>query len=319
MPQTLLEYSDWLDGRDLLWPAPPRPEPVKATPFLDELPEIRAVTWGVYGTLLWVADGRILPMVDDPLRMEVALEKTIHEFAMWHSMSRKPGAPWEYMLQQLKRLVEDQRLSGTGHLGEAPEVDLAQIWRTLIERLQQKEYAWEEERWGGLDDFSEKVAYFFSRSLQGVTAVRHARLALRHIRRVGCRQGIVADGQPFTLVQLLRGLRKQGETPTLTRLFSAGCVSLSYQFGVRQPAGTLFEASLSRLKSEGITPQEVLHVATRLAEELGPAKRLGMKTALYAGDKLSVRATGAEINDPKLRPDRILTDLAQIRQIVTRK
>ncbi len=313
---TLLEYSEWLDERDLLWPAPPEPTPVKATPFLEALPEVRAVTWGVYGTLLRINDGRLLPMVDEPLRMEVALEKTIHEFNMWHSMSRKPGAPWEYMLQQMTRLVEDQQLVASGHKGEAPEVDLAHIWRKLISRLLQKEYAWDD-KLGDLDDFSDKVAYFFNRCLQGVTASRHARMALRHVRRAGCLQGIVGDGQTFTRVQLLRALREQGETRALKRFFGPGCICLSGPIGVRQPAETLFKACLSRLANEGIAPSEVLHVATRLAEELGPAKKLGMKTALYAGDKASTQATGAQISDPELRPDRILTDLGQIRQIVT--
>lgn len=316
MPLTLLEYADWLDERELLWPAPPEPEPVKATPFLDELPEVRAVTWGVYGTLLRIADGRLLPIVPENLRMEVALEKTIHEFHMWHSMSRKPGAPWEYMLQQLNRLVEDQRLAGTGQLGEAPEVDVSHVWRKLIERLMQKDYTWEAEKFGDLDEFSEKVAYFFNRCLQGVAASRRARLALRHVRRAGLRQGIVGDGQAFTTTQLVRSLRKPGEKLTLARFVSTGCVSLSFQYGVRQPAETLFKACLARLARHGISPPEVLHVAPRLAEELGPAKKLGMKTALYAGDKSSVQATAAEIKSPALRPDRILTDLGQIRQIV---
>jgi hypothetical protein len=41
-----------------------------------------------------------------------------------------------------------------------------------------------------------------------------------------------------------------------------------------------------------------------------------MRTALYAGDAASVEATSAEIKDSELRPDRILTDLRQVRQIV---
>lgn len=316
MSKTLWEYAEWLDERDLLWPAVPEPDPIKATPYVEELPGVRAVTWSVYGTLLRVADGRFEPMVADPLRMEVALEKTIHEFGMWQSMTRKPGAPWEYMGQQLRRLVEARRLAGTGHLGEAPEVDLSQVWRVLIERLQQKDYAWDEDSLGDLDQYSEKVAYFFNRALQGIAATRRARMALRHARRAGCKQGIVADGQAFTTVQLWRGLRAQGHGPAPAKLFTPGCVCLSHAFGVRQPSERMFKACLARLAKHGIAPDEVLHVATRLVDELGPAKKLGMKTALFAGDRLSVQAKAAQVNDPSLRPDRILTDLGQIRQIV---
>ncbi|MSR56332.1 MAG: HAD family hydrolase [Planctomycetaceae bacterium] len=316
MSKTLLEYADWLDERNLLWPAAPQPVPAKATPYLPPLPEVRAVTWSVYGTLLLIADGRLLPSIAEPIRMEVALEKTIHEFNMWNSMYRKPGAPWEYMLQQFRSLVEIQRLTGAARKGEAAEVNLPRVWRTLIERLQHKDYAWDEDELGDIDEFSEKVAYFFQSCLQGLQAAPNARAALAHIRRSGCRQGLVADGQVFTLTQILRALRRGVKTPSLTKLFSPGCVSLSYQFGVRQPAESLFEACLASLQREGISAAQTLHVASRLRDELGPAKRLGMRTALYAGDRHSLEATPAEVADSALRPDRILTDLRQIRQIV---
>ncbi|MGE5193836.1 MAG: HAD family hydrolase, partial [Deltaproteobacteria bacterium] len=165
-------------------------------------------------------------------------------------------------------------------------------------------------------EFSEKVAWFFHAALQGSGAAPHALAALEHVRSAKLAQGLVGDGQCFTLVQLARALRSQGTVPALTELFSRGCVSLSFQFGVRQPAATLFEACLARLAKRGISPGEVLHVAPRLKEELAPAKKLGMCTALYAGDAASLGATPGEVNDPSLRPDRILTDLRQIRQIV---
>ena len=122
--------------------------------------------------------------------------------------------------------------------------------------------------------------------------------------------------QCYTLAQLSRALAAQGDAPSLSELFSRGCVSLSFDHGVRQPAATLFESVLARLERAGVAPGEVLHVAPRLKEELAPAKKLGMQTALYAGDSASLAATSSEVKDPEFRPDRILTDLRQIRQIV---
>jgi len=316
MTKSLQEYADWLDDRNLLWPAAPQPAPPKATPYLKPLRGIRAVTWDVYGTLLSISEGRLLSLPPDPLRMEVALDKTIHEFNMWHSMSRKPGAPWEYMFQQYKRLVEAARLAASARSGEEPEVDSAHIWKVLIERLGKKEFTWDEAFFGDIDEFSEKVAWFFHAALQGAAAAPNALRALKHVRRAGLKQGLVADGQCFTLVQLARALREQGNVPSFARLFSTGCVCLSFQFGVRQPAATLFEACLARLARRGISPGQVLHVAPRLKENLRPAKNLGMRTALFAGDAASLEATSADIKDSELRPDRILTDLRQVRQIV---
>jgi FMN phosphatase YigB (HAD superfamily) len=318
MPASLEEYTDRLDERRLLWPTVIEPVRPKATPYLKPMTGIRAVTWGIYGTLLTIAEGRLHLLHPEILCMEVALDKTIHEFNMWHSMSRKPGAPWEYMYQQYKRLVEDARLAASPQAGEAPEVDSAEIWQVLIERLGKKEFSWDEDYYGPIEEFCKKVAWFFHRSLQGVRSGPNALLALEHVRSIGLAQGLIGDGQCFTLVQLGRALAQVSASrlPSLGKLLTKGCVSLSYNQGVRQPAASLFKPVLERLAEQGISPGEILHVAPRLKEELAPARKLGLRTALYAGDASSLAATSADVNNQELRPDRILTDLRQIRQIV---
>jgi hypothetical protein len=47
-----------------------------------------------------------------------------------------------------------------------------------------------------------------------------------------------------------------------------------------------------------------------------PARRLGMKTGLFAGDKASLQATPDQLRDPNSRPDVLLTQLDQIKEIV---
>src|SRR4051812_16858315 len=98
MPLTLEQFATWLDDQDLPWPAPPKPDPVKAKPHPAELAGVRAVVWNVYGTLLAIPFGEIVFEHPQSFVMTMALEKTIKQFKMWASMSRKPGAPSEYML-----------------------------------------------------------------------------------------------------------------------------------------------------------------------------------------------------------------------------
>ena len=159
MAKSLQEYADWLDGRDdLIWPQPPKPEPGKAKPYVKPLRGIKAVIWNVYGTLLHLSDGQLTYLHAKQLFMQVALEKTIKEFNMWHSMSRKPGAPWEYMLKQYKTLIEDAELQGTAQKGDKPQISSVAIWKKLISRLQKNEYEYDEEFYGDDDELSEKVA-----------------------------------------------------------------------------------------------------------------------------------------------------------------
>src|SRR5438270_4069182 len=97
MALTLEQYANYLDTRDLPWPAPPDVERTKARPHLVPLRGVRAVTWGVYGTLLAVTGGELYFEHPKQFIMDMALDKTIQEFKMWASMTRVPGQPVEYL------------------------------------------------------------------------------------------------------------------------------------------------------------------------------------------------------------------------------
>ena len=316
MPQTLAEYADWLDNRDLIWPQLSEVEKPKAAPFLEPLPGIRAVTWSVYGTLLRIAEGKLLHRHPQEFRMQVALEKTIEEFHMWPNMTRKPGAPWEYMLTQYTGVLERQQMRATKHKGDFPQINSATIWRILIQRLVKNEYTWDQSMYGDLDELSVKVAYFFHRGLQAVKAADHALQTLASLSRENITQGLLADAQPFTMVQMLRALQGPGTLLSPVSLFGSGCLTLSYQLDVCKPSKSLYRYALRQLKELGIAPHEVLHVGSRLGDDLAVAKRHGLRTALYVGDASNLQATKDELKQTDTKPDRLLTDLGQVSRIV---
>jgi FMN phosphatase YigB (HAD superfamily) len=317
MPQSLQEYAEWLTSRDdLIWPVAPKLITPKATPYLKPLQEIAAVTFSVYGTLLHISDGCLLFDHSQQLRMQIALDKTIKEFNMWNSMSRKPGAPWEYMLSQYRNLVEDQQISRKIPKGEKPELNSADIWKQLIVRLQKNEYVFDESFYGSLDDFSVKVAYFFHSSLQGLQPMPSALSALSRLAAQGKKVALFADAQPFTLIQVLRGLASQGTLPPLSELFTQECFCLSWHEGVRKPSASLYEKLVDRFGQLGISPQEILHVGTRIHDDLVIARQFGMKTVLFAGDSLSLQASKEEVRDPDKKPDRLITNLNQLVEIL---
>lgn len=317
MPKTIQEYADWLDEReDLLWPKPPKVEPPKATAFLKPLSGIRVVAWDLYGTLLRIADGELLFEVPQEIRMQIALEKVDAEFNMWNSMYRKPVAPWKYLLEQYQKFLERQRMAATKQKGDVPEVNSSQVWRQILAQLEEKEYEYDADLYGDMDELSEKVAYFFHASLQGLEAAPHALHALKTVANAPVSQGLLADAQSFTLTQFLRCLKAQGTLPPLGDLLQTNLLVLSYQQGIRKPSKSLFQTFLKNCRESGVAPKEVLYIGSRLKTDVAIAKSLGMQTALYAGDKLSLQATKEEIGNPKLRPDRLLTDLNQIGELL---
>lgn len=315
MPMTLEQYVEHLGTRDLVWPGPPPLQRAKARPHLKRLPQVRAVTWSLYGTLLRIYGGQLLFEHPQKFVMDIALDKTVQEFKMWGAMSRKPGQPSEYMGQIYHRVLTDLQLASSP--GERfPEIAAERIWEAIVKKLQQKEYKYDAVFYGPIGDYCRKIAYFFHASLQGTACQEGAAAALEHVQRAGLKQALLADAQCFSFVQLKRGLVEQHCGLAAEELVSVADGALSCEVGGRKPSERLFKHSLSRLQAQGIAPAEVLHVGARLLVDLAPAKKLGMRTALFAGDKESLQATKEQLKDPATRPDVLLTELGQIAEIV---
>lgn len=315
MPLSLEQYASFLDTRDLPWPVAPDADPPKAKPYLKKLPGIRAVLWTVYGTLLRIPEGELKFEVANDYIMEVALEKTIHEFKMWNSMSRKPGQPSAYMREIYLKALHELRMAPSPQ-EKHPEILAERIWENIVKKLFQKEYKFDAGMYGALNEFSRKVSYFFHASLQGTACYAGAAHALRTLSAAGLTQGLLADGQCFTTVQLQRGLRQDDNAADLDDLIPPLRRWLSYDKKARKPSEHLFQSALRSLASQGISAGEVLHVGSSLLRDIAPARKLGMLTALFAGDRASLVATAEQLKDPPLRPDVLLVELPQIAQVI---
>jgi FMN phosphatase YigB (HAD superfamily) len=313
MPLSLEQYATWLDSRsDLLWPAPPTVKKPKAKPHLKPLPQVRAVTFNVYGTLLAIGGGQLLFVHPQPFIMENALEKTIQEFKMWQSMSRKPGKPSEYMGRMYQQLLDEAGMACASQSERHPEVRCDDVWERIVKRLMKNDYTFDTGFYGSLNQFCERIAYFFQASLQGTGPQDGALATLTTLQSRGLALGLVADGQCFTPLQLLRGLRAQGKLGGLVELFPDEHIALSYAVRARRPSERLFRAALASLP--GVDPGQVLHIGSDLGNDVAPAKRLGMQTGLFAGDQDSLVATQEQLKT--VRPDILITDLPQLLDVL---
>src|SRR5262245_44076208 len=105
MALTLLKYAEQLDGRDDPRPLGPEPTPFPSVKAHLALQPVKAVVYSGLGTF-WLAahEPEVLP--GDHVMRKIALDKTISEFKMWASMSRKPGEPSEYMEALIEQMLE---------------------------------------------------------------------------------------------------------------------------------------------------------------------------------------------------------------------
>ena len=317
MPLTLEQYADsYLPGRGLPWPAAPavRP-PKKVRPHLEPV-KARAVLWTAYGTLLAIPGGEIWFEHPQDFVTDAALDKTIKEFNMWNSMSRKPGAPSAYMKELYTKALTALRMAGSG--GEKyPEVQCERVWDDIVKKLLQKEYQFDVGRYGALNEFVKKVAYFYHASIQGVGAYPGAADTVRMLGERGVVNGLLCDGQAFTPAQIHKALREQDPGFDVAAAFPANLRVLSADRRARKPSDTLFKAGVEALAARGLKPSDALHVGSNLARDIAPAKKFGFRTALFAGDKESLAASPDQIKDPAYRPDVLVTELPQLLEIVS--
>jgi HAD-hyrolase-like len=311
LEQYVLSY---LDTRGLPWPKMPKVEPVKARPHLEQLP-VKAVLWNIYGTLLAVPGGELQfePAID--FVMDAALDKTIQEFKMWNSMSRKPGAPAAYMKELYRKALSMLQLQGSGN-EKHPEVLSEKVWEDIVKKLQQKDYTFDASVYGSLDDLTKKIAYFYHASIQGCGAYPGATDAIRLVADGGRVQGLFGDGQCFTFAQLQRSLNFLEDGFPMMNYFPANLRWISGEKRAKKPSETLFQGITAALAGRGISPSETLHVGSSLTRDIAPAKKHGFRTALFAGDKGSLQATAEQLKDPATRPDVLLTELPQIADVL---
>ncbi|MBM3979344.1 MAG: HAD family hydrolase [Planctomycetes bacterium] len=315
MPLTLEQYAERLDARtDLPWPAAPKVDAPKAKPSLHPMP-VKAVFWTVYGTLVAVPQGELQFEHPQEFVTLAALEKLIKEFKMWQSMSRKPGAPSEYMRELFKKALTALQLAGSG--GEKyPEVQCERVWDDIVKKLFQKDYSFDAGTYGSMNEYVKKIAYFYHASIQGSGPYPGAADALKLLAERGVHNGLLADGQCFTAGQLQRCLRQQDPDFDLSAVIPPALRVISAEKKARKPSETLFKAAVAAAGTKGVSPSEVLHVGSSLTRDIGPAKRYGFRTALFAGDKASLSATADQLKDPALRPDALVTELPQVLELI---
>lgn len=316
MALTIDQYAAWLETRGLPWPALPPIEAPKAKPHLVALPKVRAVLWTIYGTLVAIPpDGELLFEHPNEFVQTMALEKTIAEFKMWGSMTRKPGQPSNYLAKIYRDLLEEQRLAPSPH-EPFPERHVEKIWENIIKRLIQKDYKFDSAFFGSLNEYAKKVAYFFHCSLQATCCYHTTDVALAGVAGAGLQQGLLADAQCFTTAQLQRGLVALGSSVQLDDVIPRQFRFLSSELNARKPSVNFFKAAVQKLGERGIDPSQILHVGSRIDRDIIPAKKVGMRTALFAGDRASLSATGDQLRDPQAKPDLLITEPGQITECV---
>lgn len=267
---------------------------------LTNLDGIRCVAFDFYGTMFMSGVGDI--GIDEEQQIENAQQFTeslkSSGFTILNSDAGKKGIG--LFKQQIEATIASSKSQGIDY----PEPDVRKIWMKVLETLIDHELIE-----GDLKDKSAR--YFgieFEFRINNIWPVPNSKELLETLLQHDYTLGIISNSQFYTPLAFEAFL---GKTP-VDFGFNPKLLIWSYKAGRKKPSRQFYQLFVNAAEEEGFRPEEVLYVGNDIRKDVQPAKSLGMKTALYVGDKRSIRHDPTELQQPSYQPDLIIDKLPQI-------
>ena len=283
--------------------SPMKPYPTEISERLITLPDIRAVLFDIYGTLFISGTGDI--SIARAMSNEQALAEALQFAGYSGDLDQAGSAGIEYLLQAIQHSHAARRKEGM----EPPEVDIRREWKTVLSQLQKDQLLHG-------DITAETIARLsvdYECRVNPVWPMPKLVETLTMLKKLGLILGIVSNAQFYTQLLFPAFLEKSyedlGFQPEL-------CV-WSFQLLEAKPSLNLFRGFVDWLhQRHGILPGEILYVGNDKLNDMWPATQLGLKTTLFAGDQRSLRLRENDERCLTLKPDVIITNLAQLSQVL---
>ncbi len=311
------------------------PEPASIASRIDG-PTPRALLFDVYGTLLISASGDVGTAVQRG--PDVAFAETITEVladeGTPHGRNGTPGVSDERLMsiasrardeyfRQIRVTHEALRERGLAY----PELEIRTVWQSVFETL-----ASEDSKRRRRSATAHEAAHLFRKLEQAPSQALITQLAityemkanpvwpmpgvgalLQRAREMKLPLGIVSNAQFFTpiLLETLLGSSLQALG------FADELCAWSYRAGVAKPGVELFLPVLESLRTGyGVDAEDVLYIGNDIRNDITPAKQLGMRTGLFAGDARSLRLRADSLERASVQPDLIIAQWSDLRSML---
>ena len=269
-----------------------KPLPTQTEPSLSSLREIRAVLFDVYGTLLISAAGDI--QLEDTDESSNTISRALAKVGISTTVSSRDLH--DLYLQNLKRHQNIRRNAGVQY----PEVDIRAVWRDLVQHISGMDPS---------DEDTEQLATWYEVWTNPTDLMPGAGELLNKMTDSSLQTGIISNAQFYTKQLLENYLEKTLESLGIPRYLTA----FSYEYLEGKPGISMFESSAKcLLELHNILPHETLFVGNDCLKDLFPAKMVGFRTALFAGDSRSLRLRKEDTRCKSLKPDLVITELLQL-------
>lgn len=276
---------------------PLEPLPTGEVPMLKRLAGIRAVLFDLYGTLFISASGEV--GTGGQAACGAALSGALEAMGIATSGPADQGVG--YLLQLIEQSHAESRAAGIDY----PEVDIVALWREVLAELARRGIV-RQSACHAVDP--KRLAVEYEARANPCWPMPHLPECLDRLRLGGLVLGVISNAQFYTpkLFEALLGgpAERWGFQPDLQYY--------SFRYGCAKPGLGLFERALEGLRARQVAPAEALYVGNDMLNDIFPACKLGLRTALFAGDARSLRRRDDQRQLEAVAPDLVLTDLIQL-------
>jgi|TARA_B110000037_G_scaffold131640_1_gene149467 putative hydrolase of the HAD superfamily len=281
--------------------SPLEAQPTDEVPVLPKLSPIKSVVFDIYGTLIISGTGDIslAENEDRSAQLKAALTRA----GITGVAEEVPLA--DRFHAAIKAAQDERRADGI----EYPEVEIREVWTTFLTELSAEGPSFEVPSGEAL----EQLAIDYECRVNPVWPMPNLAPCLASLASSGLTLGIVSNAQFYTRLMFPAFMG----VPLADLGFALDCCVYSYSEREGKPSTALYEKLATRLKVRGIEPSETLYVGNDLRNDVWPAQLAGFKTALFAGDKRSLRWRKEDSHLDAIRPDAIITDLWQLPKLVS--
>jgi putative hydrolase of the HAD superfamily len=244
-----------------------------------------AMLFDVYGTLLISGAGEI-GLNQWPIERMDDVQGLLTRYAIAHTPQSLLDE-WVKTIDKTHGILQQQGI-------DFPEVDIVKVWRQVL-------------GWDDLPMLSD-WALEFELVVNPVYPMPGLEELLLACTTRKMPMGIISNAQYYTVDVLERFLGA-----TLGRRgFDQRLLFFSWREGYAKPSSVMFRRAKTVLADMGIPATSVLVVGNDMQNDILPAASVGFMTALFAGDRRSLRLRESDNRCKALSPDLIITDLGQL-------
>ena len=264
---------------------PLSPLPTSMRPGGKLTQPIQCVLFDIYGTLFISGSGDI-SVAQKTSPAARSLQQLVQRF----NIRKKPRD----LTVELFRAIEDEhrRLRNDGI--DYPEIKIDQLWKQILES----------------DDLDSvrRFAIEYELIVNPVFPMPNLDKTLTACKEQNLTMGLISNAQFFTPLLFEWFLHATPEDIG----FHSELIFLSYQLGYAKPSPVPFEKAATVMNAMGLSTAASLYIGNDMLNDIYAAKQLGFQTALFAGDKRSLRLRTDDARCINLSADLVLTDLGQL-------